>query len=41
LRDIRLLGPAELRDLFPGAAIVRERLCGLAKSLIAAKRPLR
>jgi ubiquinone/menaquinone biosynthesis C-methylase UbiE len=41
LRDIRLLGPAELRALFPDAAIVRERLCGLTKSLIAAKRPLR
>jgi hypothetical protein len=41
LRDIRLLGSSELRALFPDAAIVRERLCGLTKSLIAVKKALR
>jgi SAM-dependent methyltransferase len=34
--DIRLLDAAELRRLFPDAVIVRERLGGLTKSLIAA-----
>lgn len=33
--DIRLLDRAELRRLFPDAVIVRERLYGLTKSLIA------
>jgi hypothetical protein len=35
LRDIRLLDAGDLRRLFPGAKIVRERLGGLTKSLIA------
>ena len=35
LRDIRLLDAADLRRLFPGAKIVRERLGGLTKSMIA------
>jgi hypothetical protein len=35
LRDIRLLTTADLRRLFPDAKIVRERLGGLTKSLIA------
>ena len=35
LRDIRLLGPAETKALFPGARLVRERFLGIAKSLIA------
>ena len=34
--SIELLGAAELRDLFPGAVILRERFGGLTKSLIAA-----
>ncbi len=35
LRDIRLLDTGDLRRLFPGAKIVREKLGGLTKSLIA------
>ena len=35
LADIRLLGPAEMRRLFPGARVVRERFAGLTKSLVA------
>jgi len=37
LETIRLLSAADLRALFPGAAIVRERTLGSAKSLIAWK----
>ena len=37
LRDIRLLEAADLRRLFPGAAIVRERFCGWTKALIAVR----
>jgi ubiquinone/menaquinone biosynthesis C-methylase UbiE len=37
LRDIRLLDARELERLFRGAGIVRERLCGLTKSLIAVR----
>ena len=37
LRDIHLLTAADLRHLFPGAKIVRERLGGLTKSLIAVR----
>src|SRR5438552_1893172 len=37
LRDIRLLDASALRDLFPGAKIVHERLGGLTKSLIAVR----
>ena len=33
---IELLGAAELRELFPDAVILRERIAGLTKSLIAA-----
>jgi len=33
--EIRLLGPAGLRELFPGARIVRERFLGWTKSLVA------
>jgi SAM-dependent methyltransferase len=33
---IELLGADELRQLFPDAVILRERFCGLTKSLIAA-----
>jgi hypothetical protein len=35
LEDVRLLGPGEMRLLFPGARLIRERFCGIAKSLIA------
>ncbi len=37
IKDIRLVGPAEMRLLFPGGRIIRERFCGLAKSLIAVR----
>jgi ubiquinone/menaquinone biosynthesis C-methylase UbiE len=35
LSDVRLLAAADLRRMFPGARIVRERFCGWTKSLIA------
>jgi len=41
LRDIRLLDAADLRGMFPGSEIVRERLFGLTKSLIAVRRRLK
>jgi hypothetical protein len=37
LDDIRLLGAADLQELFPGARLIRERLFGLSKSLIATR----
>ena len=37
LREVRLLGPAEMGSLFPGSKILKERFLGLTKSLIAAK----
>ena len=37
LSDVRLLGARELRALFPGARLIRERFCGWTKSLIAMK----
>jgi hypothetical protein len=39
LSDVRLLSAGELRGLFPGACVIRERFAGATKSLIAAKRP--
>lgn len=36
LNDIRLLDARELRSLFPGCALVKERFLGWTKSLIAA-----
>jgi hypothetical protein len=39
LDDVRLLDAAGLRTLFPGATIVRERFCGIPKSLIAIGKP--
>jgi hypothetical protein len=38
LRDIRLLGPREMRALFPGARILRERFLGVTKSLVAIRK---
>lgn len=38
LRDIRLLDAADLRRLFPGAAIWKERALGLLKSITAVGR---
>jgi hypothetical protein len=37
LSDVRLLGFAEVRALFPGARIIREHLGGLTKSFIAVR----
>jgi len=39
--DVRLLGIRQVRELFPDARIIRERFCGLAKSLVAVKAPRR
>lgn len=39
LRDIRLLTAGGLRDMFPGARIIRERFCGWTKSLVVSRRP--
>lgn len=39
LRDVRLLGARELAALFPGARLIRERFCGVTKSLIATSLP--
>jgi hypothetical protein len=38
LRDVRLLSCGELRALFPGARVLRERLLGWTKSLVAMRR---
>ena len=38
LRDVRLLRARDLRRLFPGARVIRERFWGVTKSLIAVKR---
>jgi ubiquinone/menaquinone biosynthesis C-methylase UbiE len=35
LNDVRLLTVNDLRRLFPGARLIRERFCGFTKSLIA------
>ena len=38
LNDVRLLGMGEVRALFPGARVLRERFCGVTKALIAVRR---
>ncbi|HUP02684.1 MAG TPA: methyltransferase domain-containing protein [Bryobacteraceae bacterium] len=38
LADILLLGPGDLRRLFPDARLIRERFWGVTKSLIAMRR---
>jgi hypothetical protein len=38
LLDVRLLSYAEVRALFPDARVLRERFCGLTKSLVAMRR---
>ena len=40
LAETRLLGGREMRALFPGCEIRRERFCGLTKSWIAVRRPV-
>jgi len=37
LRDVRLLGAREMRELFPAARILPERVLGAAKSLVAVR----
>jgi len=37
LEDIRLLSAADVRRLFPGTKLIRERLLGITKSLIATR----
>jgi len=37
LRDVWLLGPRQLQALFPDARILRERMLGVAKSLVAVR----
>ncbi len=37
LKDVRLLSAGQLRALFPGARLIRERFCGVTKSLVAVK----
>ena len=39
LRDVRLLNAGQVRALFPGARILRERVLGITKSLVAVGRP--
>lgn len=38
LEDVRLLDEPQVRALFPGASILRERFCGWTKSLVAIRR---
>ncbi len=38
LEEVRLLTSSDLKRLFPGARLIRERFCGLTKSLIASGR---
>ncbi len=37
LNDVRLLDAEQVRALFPGARILRERFCGVTKSLVAVR----
>jgi hypothetical protein len=37
LADVRLLSFGEMRQLFPGARVIRERLWGITKSLVAVR----
>ena len=38
LAEVRLLGTAEVRALFPGARLIRERFGGWTKSLVAMRK---
>jgi len=38
LSEVKLLAETELKDLFPGAQVLRERFCGWTKSLVAFRR---
>jgi hypothetical protein len=37
LDDVRLLSASEFAALFPGARLIRERVCGWTKSLVAVR----
>jgi hypothetical protein len=37
LDEVRLLGAGEFAELFPGARVIRERVCGWTKSLVAVR----
>jgi len=39
LGEVKLLSARELAALFPGARLIRERFCGVTKSLIATSSP--
>ena len=39
LSDVRLLGTQDMRRLFPDGQMIRERFCGITKSLIAFRKP--
>jgi len=41
LEEVRLLDEGQLRVLFPGARLIRERFCGWTKSLVACRLPQR
>jgi SAM-dependent methyltransferase len=38
LDEVRLLGVREVRELFPDARLIRERVCGWTKSLVAMRK---
>jgi hypothetical protein len=38
LNEVRLLDAAQVHALSPGAQLIRERVCGMTKSLIAMRR---
>lgn len=38
LSDVKLLGAREVRRLFPGASLIRERVLGVTKSFVAARK---
>jgi hypothetical protein len=37
LHELRLLSASDLQSLFPSSEVVREKVCGLTKSLIAVR----
>jgi len=39
VNELRLLDAQEMRGLFPGCELIRERWCGFTKSIIAVRRP--
>ena len=41
LEEVRLLGPRDMRRLFPGARLIREHFLGFSKSLIAVEQASR